>query len=249
MKDPAKTSARTVPSSRGVMRRASSAARIYLGDAVLGSIDGTITTFAVVSAVVGGGLSGAVILVVGLANLIGDGFSMGASNYLKARSDEERHTQVRREAGDTIARDPAGERDRMRGSLRHKGFRGELLDQAVDVVTRSRLRWEEMRLALDGKLGQKEGRPVLCGLATFLAFVTAGAIPLLPFLVMRQVRTRAFLISTAFALATFFLVGVLRGRVLGVRPLRSGLQTLIIGGGAAALAYTVGALLRNAVGQ
>ena len=61
----------------------------YLRDFVYGAIDGTVTTFAVVSGVAGAGLSSGVIIVLGLANLVGDGFSMAASNYLGTKTEEE----------------------------------------------------------------------------------------------------------------------------------------------------------------
>src|SRR3712207_5732700 len=54
----------------------------YLGDAILGGIDGCVTTFAVVSGAVGAGFSSVVIIVLGVANLLADGFSMAVSNYL-----------------------------------------------------------------------------------------------------------------------------------------------------------------------
>jgi VIT1/CCC1 family predicted Fe2+/Mn2+ transporter len=61
----------------------------YLPDLVYGANDGIITTFAVVFGVVGASLSKSVILILGFANLLADGFSMGASNYLARRSDVE----------------------------------------------------------------------------------------------------------------------------------------------------------------
>jgi VIT1/CCC1 family predicted Fe2+/Mn2+ transporter len=69
--------------------RLESRLRHYLPDLVYGANDGIITTFAVVSGVVGASLSETVILVLGFANLVADGFSMGASNYLARRSDVE----------------------------------------------------------------------------------------------------------------------------------------------------------------
>ena len=64
----------------------SAATRHYLPDLVYGANDGVITTFAVVCGVVGAGLSETVILILGFANLVADGFSMGASNFLARRS-------------------------------------------------------------------------------------------------------------------------------------------------------------------
>lgn len=66
--------------------RHSALVRHYLPDLVYGANDGIITTFAVVSGVVGADLSERIILILGFANLLADGFSMGASNFLSRRS-------------------------------------------------------------------------------------------------------------------------------------------------------------------
>lgn len=60
----------------------------YLPEFVYGGIDGTVTTFAVVAATVGAGLSSSIIIILGLANLIGDGISMAISAYLSAKSEQ-----------------------------------------------------------------------------------------------------------------------------------------------------------------
>lgn len=61
----------------------------YLGELVYGAIDGTVTTFAVVAAAAGAGLNSTIVIILGIANLIGDGFSMGASAYLAAKSERD----------------------------------------------------------------------------------------------------------------------------------------------------------------
>jgi VIT1/CCC1 family predicted Fe2+/Mn2+ transporter len=76
-----------------------SLARHYLPDLVYGANDGIITTFAVVSGVVGADLSNEVILILGFANLVADGFSMGASNYLSRRSHAEASERSSRREG------------------------------------------------------------------------------------------------------------------------------------------------------
>jgi vacuolar iron transporter family protein len=80
-------------------RRLGSVATHYLPDLVYGANDGIITTFAVVSGVVGASLANTVIVILGFANLIADGLSMGASNYLARRSTPEDELVARREAG------------------------------------------------------------------------------------------------------------------------------------------------------
>ena len=80
-------------------RRTAVAAGHYLPDLVYGANDGIVTTLAVVSGVVGASLANSVVLILGLANLVADGFSMGASNYLARRSTTEEELVERREAG------------------------------------------------------------------------------------------------------------------------------------------------------
>jgi VIT1/CCC1 family predicted Fe2+/Mn2+ transporter len=66
-----------------------STSKLYLGDFVLGSVDGTITTFAIIAGIAGADLHNApgISLILGFANVLADGFSMGASNFLKAKSE------------------------------------------------------------------------------------------------------------------------------------------------------------------
>lgn len=71
----------------------------YLGEFVYGAIDGTVTTFAVVAGAVGAGLNSKVIVVLGFANLIADGFSMGASAYLSAKSERDLHLRREKDKG------------------------------------------------------------------------------------------------------------------------------------------------------
>jgi vacuolar iron transporter family protein len=71
----------------------------YLGEFVYGAIDGTVTTFAVVAAAAGAGLSSTVVIILGIANLIGDGFSMGASAYLAAKSELDLKKRQHNDAG------------------------------------------------------------------------------------------------------------------------------------------------------
>lgn len=79
----------------------------YLGELVYGAIDGTVTTFAVVAAAAGAGLSPVVIIILGIANLVGDGFSMGASAYLSAKS--ERDLKIRNKQAISEDETPLGD--------------------------------------------------------------------------------------------------------------------------------------------
>ena len=152
----------------------------YLPDVVYGANDGVITTFAVVSGVVGAALSETIILILGFANLVADGFSMGASNYLSRRSSVDARRESRR---------PAARR----------------------------------------------------GLATSASFVVVGAVPLVAYLVPLPDDWR-YPAAIALTLGTLFAFGASRTVVTRVGWLRSGVEMLLVGAAAAAVAYGIGAL-------
>src|SRR4030095_15190202 len=99
----------------------------YLGDGIYGGIDGAVTTLAVVSGVVGAQLSPWIILVMGFANLIADGFSMAASNFLGTRAEHEDLKRLEAIEYRHVDQAPEGEREEMRQIFRSKGFVGEEL--------------------------------------------------------------------------------------------------------------------------
>lgn len=166
-------------------------ARHYVREIVYGASDGLITTFAVVAGVAGGGLSSAVILICGIANLLADGLSMAVGNYLAIRS----HESV---------------------------------------------------LEAEG-LPEEESHPARHGIATFVAFVIAGTVPLLPYTLGLPEDVR-FNSSTALTLLTMFVVGAMRSGISTVRWWRGGLEMLTLGGVVATVAYWSGSLVAGLVG-
>lgn len=219
-----------------------------LGDAVLGGIDGCVTTFAVVAGAAGGELSHAVIVVLGFANLTADGFSMAASNYLSVKSRREEARRARRQEEAHIALYPQGEREEVRQIFRKKGFKGAVLEEIVDMITRDDELWIRTMLSEEHGLALEDRRPLQAGLATFAAFLAVGLMPLLPFLAPGRAAGRELSESAAITALSFFGVGVLKGRILRAPMLRSGLETLALGGAAAALAYAAGRALRGLYG-
>lgn len=219
----------------------------YLGDAVLGAIDGAVTTFAVVAGAVGAGFSDLVILVLGFANLVADGFSMAVSNYQATRSQRDLVERARRLEAEHIDQVPEGEREEIRQIYRAKGFEGEALEQVVATITADRERWIETMLTEELGLQREGPRPLPAATATFLAFAAAGLVPLVPFLLPIPPATAVASSAAATAL-TFFATGVLKAREVGQSRARTGLETLLHGGVAAGLAYGVGVLLRALFG-
>ena len=163
----------------------------YLGDLVYGANDGIVTTLAIVAGVVGAGLSVRIVIILGIANLLADGFSMGASNYLAIRS----RTATEREVGLPIS----------------------------------------------------EPYPVRHGLATFLAFVAAGCVPLLAYLVPGM-EFNEFIVTAFLAAFALFSIGAARSLLAAGSWWTNGLEMLMIGGAAAMMSYLVGALVSRLTG-
>ena len=125
----------------------------YLRDLVYGGIDGTVTTFAIMAGVVGADLSAGVVIVLGIANLLADGFSMAAANYSSTKTEIEEYEQIRRMEERHVDLAPEGEREEIRQIFRAKGFEGEALDSAVEVITEHRELW------IDTMMTEEHGMP------------------------------------------------------------------------------------------
>jgi len=215
------------------------AARHYVGDLVYGANDGIITTFAVVAGVAGAELATSTVLILGFANLLADGFSMGASNFLAIRSRED--VRAAGEPLDRGATAPAG--DEPRAADRLTRSRG---DSRVAAETHAEAGAEPATLASHHD-GPGPERPLRHGFATFAAFLIAGTIPLVAYLLPIE-SARRFAAATTLTLATLFVVGALRNFVTRRGWWRSGSEMLAVGAVAALVAYVVGAFLARVVG-
>jgi len=210
---------------------------------MLGGVDGVVTTFAVVAGSAGGQLASTIVIILGIANLIADGFSMAVSNYLGTRTRQEEVRQSRADEQWQIDVFPEGEREEIREIFARKGFEGTGLDEIVEIITADREVWVDTMMAEELRLSDVSTRPLRAGVTTFVAFSICGAIPLLPFLIGAGDFNAMFFVSASLGAATFFALGMGKGRVVGISPVRSGLQTLAMGGVAAILAYGAGYVL------
>ena len=218
-----------------------------VADAVLGGIDGCVTTFAIVSGSVGAGLPGSVALILGIANLIADGFSMAISNYEAVKADVDYRDHLEQIEHHHIDLIPAGETEEIRQIFARKGFSGETLKAIVETIIKDRELWVRTMLQEEHGLADQSRSPVKSALTTFASFLVAGLVPLAHFF-FALTLTAQFFTSTLLAATVFLGIGMAKSRVINKPMLRSGLSTLATGGTAAGLAFLTGYLLRVAFG-
>ena len=214
----------------------------YLRDWIYGGVDGSVTTFAVVSGVAGARLSTWIILVMGFANLFADGFSMAASNFLGTRAEHDDLQRLEAVENRHIDLAPEGEREEVRQIFHQKGFSGEDLHRIVQLVTADRQRWVRTMLTEEYGLPYEVRSPWIAALSTFSSFLVCGLIPLVPYLFR---LANAFSLSLIMTGAVFFAIGSAKSRWSTTSWLRSGFGTLFVGAIASGLAYTVGVILRS----
>ena len=216
----------------------------YLRDWVYGGIDGAITTFAIVSGVVGAELGTRVILILGLANLLADGFSMAAGNYSGTKSEIDDYQRLEAIEHYHIENIPAGEREEVRQLLAKKGLKGIALEQATRHITAEKDLWVETMMREEHGLASIHRSPLKAALSTFFAFILCGAVPLIPFALDFE---RAFEISIVATAAVFASIGALKSQWSLAPAWRSAGETLLIGTAAALVAYGVGIGLERLV--
>ena len=220
----------------------------YLHDFIYGAVDGAVTTFAVVAGVAGAQLDETVVIILGGANLIADGFSMAASNFLGSRAERQRRERARREEQLHIRLVPEGEREEIRQIYAAKGFTGEDLERIVDVITSDRELWADTMVREELGFGSTEPNEYRAALSTLTAFLIVGFVPLLIYvydLVAPGGVAHPFLWSATLTGVAFLVVVGLNARFVDQTWWRSALETLVVGGLAAALSYAVGALLQG----
>lgn len=216
----------------------------YLRDWVYGGIDGTVTTFAIMAGVVGADLSATVVIILGVANLLADGFSMAAGNYTGTKSERDEYALLRHMEERHIELAPEGEREEIRQIFKAKGFEGHALEEAVKVITQKRERWIDTMMAEEHGMPPTVRSPLRAAFYTFTAFVLCGSVPLLPYAAGLAAPEWPSAIMTG---ATFFAIGSFRSRWSPKPWWLAGLETLAIGVLAASVAYAIGYLLKGLV--
>ncbi|GAB3659391.1 VIT1/CCC1 transporter family protein [Echinicola sediminis] len=219
----------------------------YLKEFVYGGIDGCVTTFAVVAGSVGAGLNSSIIIILGFANLLADGFSMSIGAYLAAKTERDNYHKHRRREYWEIKHMPRDEKEEIREIYKEKGFEGELLEQVVETITKDKDRWVDVMMKEELEMIKDKKNPFWIGFFTYISFIAIGLIPLSVYVwdYFLPLDKNVFLITSLLTGAGFALIGLLKAHVNQTKMWKGVLETLFLGAIAAVVAYYVGDLLEQ----
>jgi VIT1/CCC1 family predicted Fe2+/Mn2+ transporter len=219
----------------------------YLSEFVYGGIDGSVTTFAVVAGATGGGLDSSVVIILGFANLIADGFSMSVGAYLSHKSEQQNYQKHQRIEYWEVDNMPEEERQEIREIYAKKGFEGELLEQIVAKITEDKNRWVDEMMKEELEMLPASKSAFMTALVTFISFLIVGFIPLSVYVwdyVIAQVDS-LFWLSSVLTMLAFVGIGWLKSLATQSSQWKSIAETLLLGVAAASLAYLVGNVLER----
>lgn len=222
----------------------------YLREIVYGGNDGIVTTFAVVSGFAGAQkdpMTNAVpivsILLFGLANLFADGLSMALGSFLSLRADQDVYQSEKAKEHYEILHEPDSEFAETVEILKRKRFSEADARTLATIYRKNPTYWTEFMMKDELEMPNPEGeKPHRIALFTFLAFISFGSIPLLPYLF--HLETGAFALSIGFTALALLALGILRASVTKQAVIRGIVETMLLGSIAASVAYIVGMFFR-----
>jgi len=219
----------------------------YLPEMVYGAIDGIVTTFAVVAGAAGASLSVQIVLILGMANLIADGLSMSVGAYLAKRSEIDNYKKHLKRQFYKIEREPWLAKKHLNQIYADKGFDGEDLENITRQIQKNKELWAHTLLVYRHELLPETKSAFKSGLFTLLAFVLAGAVPLLAFLFTQYNNSgfSPFATSAICAAVAFILIGWAKHQLTKGGLFKSVFETLGLGAIAATAAYFVGDILER----
>jgi len=221
----------------------------YIGEFVYGGIDGCVTTFAVVAGAVGANLSSSIIIILGFANLLADGFAMSIGAYLSAKTEIESGDKKRKKIELYYKEFPERKIIDAKNIYREKGFAGPLLENMIGVLEKKEDSLLELLQGEGLDLNNEFKSPFGIGFVTYVSFILIGLIPLTIYLwdYLYNIDLNLFLVSSILTAFGFIGIGLLKSWVNQTNTAKSILETLALGLVAALVAYFVGDFLEKIV--
>jgi VIT1/CCC1 family predicted Fe2+/Mn2+ transporter len=214
-------------------------AGLVVRDAVIGMADGLTVPFALAAGLTGAIDSTWIIVVAGLAEIAAGSIAMGLGGYLAARSDVEHYASERAREQREVREIPADEADEVMDVLKQYGLRPHEARPVVEALQKRPEAWVDFMMRFELGLERPDpARALWSALTIGGAYALGGFIPLLPYMLLKQALT-ALAVSAAMTVVALAAFGYVKGRFTGMRPMRSALQTVLIGGIAAGAAFLI----------
>ena len=208
-------------------------------DIVIGMSDGLTVPFALAAGLTGAVASTGVIVTAGLAEVTAGAIAMGLGGYLAARTDFEHYAAERAREEREIVELPDRETEEIADVFRGYGLTDAQMAPVVAAICADPKRWVDFMMRFE--LGLEEPDPRRAGRSALTiagSYVVGGIVPLAPYLFFQSVTT-ALIASVVVTLLALLIFGYIKGRFTTTRPFRSALQTVGVGGLAAAAAFGI----------
>ena len=208
-------------------------------DVVIGMSDGLTVPFALAAGLSGAINTTSIIVTAGLAEITAGSIAMGLGGYLAAKSDAEHYFSERVIEESEVTEKPDLEVSEITEVFQSYGLTPEECKPVVDALRKRPQAWIDFMMRFELGLTKPDPKRALVSAVTIAgAYIAGGFIPLGPYIVLSTASAalKVSAIITLFALAAF---GYVKGRFTGAPPLRSAIQTTLVGGLAAAAAFMI----------
>lgn len=208
-------------------------------DIVLGMADGLTVPFALAAGLSGALVASKIVVAAGIAEITAGAIAMGLGGYLAAKSDAEHYVSERLKEEQEVDEKPDVEAQEVDQILQSYGLKPEESRPVVNALRQRRTAWIDFMMRFELGLEEPDPKRALSSGATIGgAYIVGGLIPLAPYFFL-PTASQALPVSIGVTLTTLFIFGYVKGKFTGASPLRSAVQTLVIGGLAAAAAYVL----------
>ncbi len=206
-------------------------------DAVIGMADGLTVPFALAAGLSAAVSSTSVIVTAGLAEIAAGAIAMGLGGYLAARTDAQHFASELKREDWEIEHKRDFELKEVRDIFAGYGLSGAALDNVVGAIASDRKRWIDFMMRFELGLEEPDPKRAPISAATIAVFyLIGGLIPLLPYMLITNL-TDALKVSVLTTGVALLIFGAVKGHFTGLNRVVSGLQTLLVGGLAAAAAF------------
>jgi len=212
-------------------------------DVVIGMSDGLTVPFALAAGLTGAVNTTGIIVTAGLAEIAAGAIAMGLGGYLAAKSDAEHYAKEREREKREVAEIPHEEMREVAEVFQAYGLTEDETWPIVQALRRQPKNWIDFMMRFELGLEKPNPRRALVSALTIAsAYVVGGLIPLMPYIVTNTTSS-ALMISIILTLAALLIFGFVKGRFTGMKPMRSALQTALIGSAAAGAAFGIARLI------